>query len=286
MDTNTIGIPPYYLPSMTFIDTLGLADLTVARNPVTRTSSQRQMAHDRSPPPSYLQQRGVNIRLQPAAATEAEALAGANYALNVGPGVWMPFDVFDHAWANERFGEMDLRARNRFSQTDPAGNRLTKGGVRYVGEQFLGRFDGSDLDGWHREVKAVTNHALAPFHDRIYPIRGHVGTGFLTTHFPGKWERTGRAYSPTFTAREDQYLTFLIAGEPHEHVGMRLLAHGKEVAVWRGDNWEAFELVVYPLHQVAGKQLQLEIFNNEIGDRPRLMLDHVMLVRQESPGSQ
>ena len=73
----------------------------------------------------------------------------------------MPFNVFDHAWANARFGDSDLRATNRFSQTDPAGNRFTKNGVRYVGEQFLGRFDGSDLDGWYREVKAVTNHALA-----------------------------------------------------------------------------------------------------------------------------
>ena len=151
-----------------------------------------------------------------------------------------------------------------------------------MGEQFLGRFDGTDLDGWHREVKAVTNHELAPFFDRRFPVRGHVGPGFLTTYFPGKWERTGRATSPTFTARDDQYLAFLIAGELHDHVGMRLLADGQEVAVWHGGNPTHFELVIYPLHDVAGKKLQLEIFNNEIGDRPRLMVDHVMLVRRES----
>ena len=79
---------------------------------------------------------------------------------------------------------------------------------------------------------------------------------------------------------------FLIAGEPHDDVGMRLLADGEEVAVWRGDNWREFEMVVYQLRDVAGKELQLEIFNNEVGDRPRLMLDHVMLVREESPGTQ
>ena len=28
---------------------------------------------------------------------------GANYALQVGPDLWMPFDVADHQWANERF---------------------------------------------------------------------------------------------------------------------------------------------------------------------------------------
>ena len=283
---SAIGIAPYFLPDLTVVDTLGLVDTTVAHNPVTKTTSQRVIAHDRSPPPGYLQRRGINIRLSPAVATEAEALARANYALNVGPGIWMPFDVCDHAWANERFGDMDLRARNRFSQTDPAGNRFLRDGVRYVGEQFLGRFDGTDLDGWQREVKAVTNHELAPFTDRVFPVSGHVGPGFLTTYYPGKWERTGRATSPQFTARDDQYLMFLIAGEPHDRVGMRLLADGEEVAMWRGDNWHDFKLVIYPLRQFAGQQLQLEIFSNEVGDRPRLMLDHVMLVRKESSGSQ
>ena len=138
------------------------------------------------------------------------------------------------------------------------------------------------------KIKAVTNHAVAPFHDRShFRFVATLGPGFLTTYYPGKWERKGRASSPTFTARENQYLMFLIAGEPDDRVGMRLLADGKEVAVWRGADWEDFELVVYPLRQVAGKELQLEIFNNEVGDRPRLMLDHVMLVRRRvSPCSQ
>ena len=63
-------------------------------------------------------------------------------------------------------------------------------------------------------------------------------------------------------------------------MGLRLSADGREVAVWHGDKWTAFQMVIYPVHQLAGKELQLEIFNNEVGDRPRLMLDHVMLVRR------
>ncbi len=216
MYESSIGIVSYYLPNLTVIDLFGLADHTIARNPVTLTNSERRIAHDRSAPPGYLQRRGVNIRLYPAVATEAEALARANYAVKVGPETWMPFDVFDHIWANERFAGRDLRAINRYSQTDPAGNRFAKDGGRYVGEQFLGRFDGTDLDGWHREGKAVTNHALAPFPTGSFRFVAMWGLGFLTTYFPGKWERTGRAYSPTFKARDDQYLMFLIAGELHE----------------------------------------------------------------------
>jgi len=281
-----IGVIPYYLPDLRVIDLLGLADATIARNPATHDADNRRIAHDRSPPSGYLPRRGVNISIGRAYASQAEALENRNYALKLSPGLWMPFNVYDHAWANERFAGLDVRATNRFSQDDPAGNRFSKDGVRYVGEQFLGGFDETDLDGWLREGKAVSNHALAPFYDRIFPVRGHVGPGFLTTYFPGKWERTGSAWSPTFTARADQYLMFLIAGEPHDFVGMRLLAGGEEIAVWRGDNWDAFEMVIYPLRDVAGHELQLEIFNNEIGDRPRLMLDHVMLVRKEATDSQ
>ena len=47
----------------------------------------------------------------------------------------MPFDVADHQWANERFADHDLRARNRFSLTDPAGNHLRVGDHHYVGER-------------------------------------------------------------------------------------------------------------------------------------------------------
>ena len=259
-----IGIAPFFIPELVFVDLLGLTDATIARTPISHGPGNRSMAHDRGIPPGYLQHRGLNFGVGRAAATETEALTRANYAVNVGPGIWMPFDVFDHQWANDRFGDMNLRARNRFSQTDPAGNRFTDDGVRYVGEQFLGRFEDRGLDGWQREGKAVTNHVLGPFHDRIYPIRGHVGPGFLTTYFPGKWERTGRAYSPTFVARDNQLLMFLIAGERNDFVGMRLLADGEEIAVWRSDNWTVFEMVIYPLREVAGKELQLEIFSNEI----------------------
>ena len=280
------GIRPYYVPDLTFIDRYGLVDSTIARSPVSRPNHERIIAHDRSPPPGYLQRRGVNILLKPAVVDEAEALGQANYALNVGPGLWMPFDVADHQWANERFGSQDLRAVHRFSQTDPAGNRLLVAGVRYVGDQFLGRFEGG-LDGWRLNGKAVSNHESNPFLRRINgPVFGHVGPGFLTTYYPGKWERTGQAHSPTFTARSDQYLAFLVAGEPNDNVGMRLLVDGEEAAVWRGKNTVAFDLIVYPLKDVAGKQLQLEIFNDEIGDKPRLMVDHIILIRTEAAAKQ
>ena len=128
-----IGIKPYYVPDLKIVDLYGLTDAVVAHNPVTRPNHERQIAHDRRPPPGYLQQRGVNFHLYPAATSEAEALTGANYALKVGPDLWMPFDVADHQWANERFADHNLRARNRFSLTDPAGNAIAASSAGAMG---------------------------------------------------------------------------------------------------------------------------------------------------------
>ena len=282
-----IGIYPYYVPHITVIDTNGLADYVVARNPVTQEAGYRVLAHERSSPSGYLRRRGVNFFLHPVTDTEDNALGFANYALKIGHRLWMPFNVVDHDWANRRFAGRDLRSVNSFSQDNPAGNRVSVDGIRYVGEKFIGQFEDGALDRWELDGKAVSNHAENPYFDETTPpVIGHVGPGYLTTYYPGKWEQTGRASSPTFTAREDQYLMFLIAGELDDHVGLRLLVDGEETAVWRGDGVWQFEMVIYPLREVAGKELQLEIFNNQIGDRPRLMLDHVMLVREEPPGSQ
>ncbi len=110
MAGGTLGIRFYYLPDLKVIDRLGLADATVARNPVATPNHQRFMAHDRSPPPGYLEQRGVNFTAYPAAFSEVEALERARYAVKVGPGLWLPFDSDDHKWVAASFAGQDLRA--------------------------------------------------------------------------------------------------------------------------------------------------------------------------------
>ena len=287
----SIGVPPYYLRELKFIDIHGLADATVARSPVRRPNHERTMAHDRFPPPGYLQQRGVNFRPYPSASSEAEALARANYALKIGPDLYMPFRAGDHQWANERFADRDLRARNRFSLTDPGNNRFRVNGhhyFHYAGEQFLGRFE-RGMEGWRFEGQAMTNHGQHAFYTGQLPIFGHVGPGFLTSFHPDKGDKTtGKAFSPEFTARADQSLAFLLAGGLGPDVGLRLLADGEEVAVWHGSGeWrslsgeraEQFDLIVYPLSAVADKRLQLQLFDHERGHGGHIILDHVMLVR-------
>ena len=57
------GIMPYYVPDLQFIDEYGLTNATVSRSPNLALNHDLYMAHVRSPPPGYLQQRGVNFRL-------------------------------------------------------------------------------------------------------------------------------------------------------------------------------------------------------------------------------
>ena len=105
---HAIGVAPYYLPNLTVIDLFGLTDAVVARNPVTHPNRERQMAHDREPPPGYLEERGYNITLRPLANTLEAALTNevhtASYAVQIGPNQWMPFESTDQQWVIKHFG--------------------------------------------------------------------------------------------------------------------------------------------------------------------------------------
>ena len=192
------------------------------------------------------------------------------------------FNTVDAQWAAARFAGRDLRANKTFSTIDPAHNQFHVNDNTYVGERFLGHF-GDGLDGWRLIGEAVSNYGQHALNEGQELIWGRADSDFLTSYHPSRGnEATGKALSPKFTATADQYLVFLIAGGRGEGVGLRLLANGAEVAVWRGRNTEQFELkfelIVHPLAYVAGKSLQLELFDNEHGDRGHIMLDHVMLV--------
>ncbi len=121
MAAGSLGIRFYYLPDLKVVDRQGLTDATVARNPVTTPNHQRIIAHDRSPPPGYLDQRGVNIYVFAASSSEAQALDLGQYAVKVGPGLWMPFDSDDHEWVAASFAGHDLRS---WIETVPTGDYL------------------------------------------------------------------------------------------------------------------------------------------------------------------
>ena len=284
MSRHDIGVSSYYLPELTVVDELGLADYTVARTPANQPNSGRRMAHDRRPPPGYLNERGVNIIVHGAVDTADQALAKAQYAVQVGPNLWMPFDSTDDQWALSRFSGQTLFHNGSFLKTEPtipsSNQAVLPDGRLVIGERFIGDFE-SGMNGWRIEGDAVTNHADFELYQYQPNIIGNVGTGFLTSYHPTDGDfPTGSATSPKFVAEADRYLAFRLASwEGRVKVGVRLISDGDEVAVWRGQVTERFKTVVYPLADFAGKTLQLQLFDDDSGRFGRIMLDHVIIMR-------
>ncbi len=126
----SIGIHSYHLPELTVIDYMGLTDATIARNPVTRPNRERQMAHDRSPPPGYPEERGVNIDVHPPAATVEQAFEQGEYAMPMGPNLWMPFESDDHEWVSSAFAGRDLIVSSDYNA------ELTRGNTPAIRSEF------------------------------------------------------------------------------------------------------------------------------------------------------
>ena len=281
-----LGIKFYYLSELTVVDMFGLADYTVARTPSNQSNIVRRLAHDRQPPSGYLEERGVNIIVHGAADTAEQALAQAQYAVQVGPNLWMPFDSPNDPWALSRFSGQTLFHSGSFLKTDPvtpsANQVILPDGRLAIGERFIGDFE-SGMNGWRIEGDAITNHADFELYQGQQDIIGGIGPGFLTSYHPTDGDiPTGSATSPKFVAEADRYLAFRIAdgGRKDERdLGVRLLIDGDEVKVWRGWNRERFRTVIYPLVEFAGKTLQLQLFDNDSRVWGRIMLDHAIILR-------
>ena len=278
-----IGVAPYYLSELTIVDVFGLTDAVIARAPSEYSNREREIAHDRRPPLGYLKERGVNIEIKDAADSAEQALARAQYAVKVGPSLWMPFDSPNDPWVFNRFSgqtlSWDVPAFSKTHPTIPSDNQLLHPDGRTLsGERFIGDFE-SGMNGWRIEGDAVTNHADLESYKRQQDIIGNIGPGFLTSYHPADGDiLTGGAISPEFTAEADQYLAFRIAGGMGDSVGARLLSDGEEVKVWRGQNTEWFRTVIHPLADFAGKTLRLQLFDNETSGWGHIMLDHVLIL--------
>ena len=267
-----VGIAPFYAPALRVVDVHGLTDSTIARNPTMRPESERVVAHERSPPPGYVERRDVNFRPQPLAETARLALARARYAAQVGPGLWMPFDAADHEWVLERFDGHLLHTAEDLD------------GIRVISDFEKG------LDGWQPSGDAVRHiDVLAS----SYPVdfgSYHSSRGMLAAfHADDGPLATGTARSPEFTAAADDCLGFLIVGGDGVRTGLRLLANGDEEYVWQaekgavrgGQPFGSLGFVSYPLAEIADRVLQLELFDYDRGKNGFVALDHVTLMRAE-----
>ena len=110
--TGPEGVGYYYLSELTAIAKSGLTDATIARTPSKhKTNRERKIAHDRRPPPGYLEERGVNISIKGSTGTLEKALVYGQFAIQIGPNLWMPFDSPDTDWVGSRFSKHTIYSK-------------------------------------------------------------------------------------------------------------------------------------------------------------------------------
>ena len=128
----------YFIADLDVVDTDGLTDAAVARTVVMHPNSERLIAHDRSPTQAYLEQRGVNIWVDPPADSESEARERGVYAAQVGPELWMPFTTNDPDIIVALLTQSMPESKLTWSFTQPHGERTIeyKGGISLLDASF------------------------------------------------------------------------------------------------------------------------------------------------------
>ncbi|MEO6596034.1 MAG: hypothetical protein ABIP94_14895, partial [Planctomycetota bacterium] len=265
----TAGIMPFYLPDVTMIDTMGLTDAVVARTPIAADNALRRMAHDRKPPVGYLRQRGVNLAVGPAAASEREALSVADFAIRVADDVWMPLQAKDLEFLPRTVPAERLAARHHLDSAEAAANELRLEGQLLVGHSLLWTFETGCA--WHVEGDA----GVRPPPERAF---GGVGARLLSTvGDDDDAMRSGSARSPEFRAEPGDVLAFFLAGRRGLGSGCRLCCGEEVVHSFAPEAWDHLLPTTLLLTPWAGRPLHLELDDAGPG---WFALDQVMLTRE------
>ncbi len=261
--TYPAGIMPYFLSDLTVIDRYGLTDRHVAHQVVMLPNSARHIAHDKQADQAYLDARGENIAIHPAARTLLDTFvpsserirsgAWVDFVLRIRDGLWMPFAVHDRSWAQKAF----------------AGREVWEWRVVRV----LGDFEFDDSDDWELSGQAF---AVRPADDRQ---RDYVGERLLSSWDPELGDTaTGLAQSPTFFAEENMLLLFRVGGGEGKNVGVALLADGNVIQKWHGQNSAELRVISAHLGDLCGKVLQVQVFDYATDGWGHVYADEFVLV--------
>jgi hypothetical protein len=277
----TIGVSPFYLRDVTVIDTLGLADAVVARTPVDNSNAMRKIAHDRRPPPGYLHRRGVNVYIHGAVETADAALSIANYGLKIDDDTWMPFDALDETWVRASFPQDRIAMRFKKDSLQASENQVRFGARAFVGRQIVESFEADRAARSWRVSGTMHVESFKEAASNQSLIFGRTGQRILSSWSATAADAgTGEATSPTFVAQTGDFLVFYVSGGASPGVGVALVADGKEVGVWRGQNNEAMLPVLVPLTVHAGQSLSLKVFDRSRDGWGHIAIDQIFLATE------
>lgn len=271
----SVGVQPFYLRELTFIDLHGLTDAVVARTPVLVGNDQRRMAHDRVAPRDYLRRRGVNVAAAPIAASADQALRTGDFALQIDDSHWLPLLVADREYALRSLPADRLAARDQVDSQHANRNRLRLGGEVFVGTSLLATFEpGAGGLRW----ETTGDMAMRPPRVEVW---GGVGLQQLTSSADEAGDAgAGTARSSAFVAGPGDVLVFVLGGQRAAGLHARLCRDGEVLATFRPLAPERLLPVVQPLDAWAGEALHLEIRDQGPG---WIAIDHLLLaVRRDA----
>ena len=259
---DSIGIVGFYLADLVIIDNNGLTDRYVAHQPVTMPNDQRYMAHERTADWPYLEARGLNMLVHPAARNEEEALDQANYALRITHDLWLPFDSLVPGWVESSF-------RN--------GSEVRTWRVA----QSVGCFADGTLGGWTVEGDAFADNPRVDrmAHRRMHPYRRCDPEQVLDSRGaePNR-PATGLARSPLFRVPSGADLEFRLGGTS-SNAGVRLLDdHGSVVQAWHPDDPAGLTPQRFRLRDYEGRDLRLEVFDDSGEEGGFVVVGEVVLL--------
>lgn len=268
----SVGVLPYHLRELTFIDVHGLTDKTVAHTEVTVDDSRRRMAHDRIAKVAYLRQRGVNLDVEPVVQSRDAALAVADFALRIDDQSWLPLQVADRQWAQRAFPADRLAAAHHVDSQQAAANRLSLPAGDFVGRRLLATFEVGDAG---RQWQCRGDVGVRPNRLRVF---GSCGDHQLATE-PGDEgaDGVGSASSSQFTPAAGEQLVFFAAGERGRGLELRLCRGDEVLQSFRPVAHDRLLPQLWSLDAWIGQALHLELHDAGPG---WLVLDHVLLVQR------
>lgn len=265
----SVGIVPFLLPELTVIDVKGLTDHAVARMPVHRSNDKRKMAHDRQATPAYLESRGVNIEVHPLRPRREAALKIGEFAVELGPGAWMPFDSPDPAWVREAFADRGLVQRAAPKPAKEAPTAVLPPGTRGLGD-FEEGWGPWTSEGAFGEAPASGPRGVQ------HPITGVEGTGFANSFHASEGDKaTGLLRSPRFEATGE--LRFLVGGGHRKTLGVFLVGAEGVLDSWRGTKSETLTEVVVDLSPWNGQSVHIEVRDDDVGGWGHVLADGFQL---------
>ncbi|MEN0063657.1 MAG: hypothetical protein AAGA48_16010 [Myxococcota bacterium] len=276
----SVGIVPFSLPDFRVVDTRGLTDAVIARNPVEQ---QKFLAHDRRPPQGYLRSVGAVLYVRPPVSSVRESLAQKALAMSFSDDVVLPLGLSLRD-PTPLFDALDPKTFSfRHAVAAPTQrNRLQVDGKRYRGVEILGRFDRT-LEDWRAEG---TFAERSPIHLEVEgqaPVNGGLGRSVFNSFDAVKGDdATGRVWSPETKVPPDAFLSFFVGGGQGPGVGVRVRVNGVVLADVQGRRSEQLNYHYVDLRSQGGGTMQIEIYDDAEGDWGHILADHFVVLQGES----